>query len=245
MKRLFAAGAIPLCCALLLSGCVAVNIYPFAAVHGKGELVRYELTAGEYTSIILSGALEVVYTQSDTPSLTLDVQENLREYFTADISGDTLTVRAERGIYWPDSKAPVLRVATPRLRSLSLEGAGTVTADGVIAAEELMVSLSGAGTVICEVDAASLTVRMSGAGTVTLSGSARQASLKLDGAGDIDALTLQTAEADVTLDGVGSVYVSCSHKLKITAGGVGSVEYIGSPSVDITKDGLVSVKKRG
>ena len=99
-----------------------------------------------------------------------------------------------------------------------------------------------AGNGRASLDVNNLSVNVAGASDFTLTGNAEKAYFTLAGAGRIEALELQTQTTNVNLAGAGTVRISASEKLTISAGGVGTVEYRGSPTLDISRGGLVSVR---
>jgi hypothetical protein len=67
----------------------------------------------------------------------------------------------------------------------------------------------------------------------------------ISGGGSYKARNLQSARAEVDIDGLGSASVRVSEHLGATISGGGSVEYFGDPSVDQDVSGFGHVKKIG
>jgi hypothetical protein len=154
-----------------------------------------------------------------------------------------LTVRSTRNITINDGRTPVLTIRTPELKSLSLAGAGVLTAHDTITTDSFSLRLEGAASGNADLDVDNLSISMSGAGSFDLSGRADAADINLSGAGAVEALSLHVLDATITLAGIGTVRISCSENLRVIAGGMGSVEYRGSPAVDINRGGFVSVRQ--
>jgi len=247
MKRM-----IPLiiCAALIvssLSGCVAVNFmgrsYNSTTVTGTGDKESYEFTVGDYSAIRVEGYCDVWYYSAPSDIVTLEVQPNLREYFTVEVVNGELIVRTPRGVNINTPKTPVLMISTPVLESLTIEGFSTFTAYDKITGESFTLTLGGRGNGRAELDVDTLSVDMAGMGNFELSGRADSAGLNMSGAGNLNALALQTRDANVTIAGMGTVRISCSDNLTVDAGGMGTVEYRGSPSTNINTGGMVSIKR--
>ncbi len=64
---------------------------------------------------------------------------------------------------------------------------------------------------------------------MTLSGTVDSQVVTLSGTGNYDGEDLQSASAEVDVDGAGGAVVAVSDRLDATVGGVGSIEYIGDP----------------
>ncbi|MDR0292738.1 MAG: DUF2807 domain-containing protein [Oscillospiraceae bacterium] len=237
-----------LCAVILaacLSGCVVTNFPSFggAGVRGEGDLQRYEYPVGGYSAIVIKGHCQINYYASSSDAVTLDIQPNLEEYVSLEVVGGTLVFRYTKNISTSGGKTPVLTVSTPALNSLTVEGACELKAFDTITADSFTFQLSGAASGTADLDVKRLSIGIAGAGSLKLSGTADSADFRLSGAGELEALALQTREANVELGGVGTVRVNCSETLRIDAGGMGTVEYKGSPGLDLSKGGLVTIKK--
>ena len=224
-----------------LSGCVFVSLSDFGTMTAKGAREIYEFKVGEYTGIKVEGYCDVRYYAAQSDTVALAVSPNVLEYYTIEVINDELVVRTSKRINFSSKNSPVLTVSTPVLKRLSIEGAGTFTTQDKITAPSLAFILRGAGTARAELDVDNLYSELSGAGELELSGRADTADLNLSGTGDLDALSLQTREATVSLSGAGKIRVSCSDNLRINADGMGEVVYRGSPKININKGGMVSI----
>jgi len=244
MKKLIVLLLCPLLIALCFCGCVSVNFDPFSqTVSGTGDREKYDIETGAFTGIKMSSACEIHYYAADKAAATLEIQPNLRAYFSLEVKNGVLVVDSTRKINFSANSLPVLAVYAPALTGLTVEGACTFTAHDKITADSFELNIAGAASGSAELEVNRLSVSLGGAGSFTLTGTADTAQLSLAGAGKLDALSLQTREADVKMDGAGSVRIGCSQTLTVDANGIGSVEYRGSPTVDISKDGLVSVTR--
>jgi len=244
MKRLICA---LLCTVLLiacLSGCVSVNINPWmATMTGRGALEPYEIPVPEFTGIWVEFFCEIHYYASESDTVTLEIQPNLRDHVSVRVENGVLHVTSDRARISTGSKTPVLTVYTPTLTRLQIVGAVTFTAHDTIVADSRDFNLAGAGQGTAGLEVGSLNAGLSGAGSFTFSGTADTAELKLAGAGNLDALGLQTRDAQVSLSGAGRVGISCSEFLQVKGDGLGSVEYKGSPKIERDIGGLVSMRQ--
>ncbi len=222
-----------------LTGCVAVNFN--GGVIGKGDLKSYSVKVSGINEIKAELPCDINYHSSPSDNVTLEIQENLRDYVIIEESNGVLTVRATKNI--TNGKTPVLTVSTPNLSRLTLAGAGIFTTYDTIKADSFAINIDGAGKGKIDLDVNNLNISITGAGDFKFSGKADVADLEMSGAGKLDALPLQTRKASINLSGVGTVRLSCSDSLRINADGMGTVEYKGSPSIDLSKDGLVTIQK--
>jgi hypothetical protein len=230
--------------AMFVSGCVSINLGGGTGmgVTGRGDLETFTFNVGEITELRVTLLSNVEFHTTDSNTVTLEIQPNLMEYVTVEESRGVLTVRSTRNINWSRADTPVLTIGSSVLSSVSMTGAGNFTAHDTITVDSFDISFAGAGNGVIDFDVESVSISAAGAGNFTLSGNAENADISLSGAGRVDALELQTRFANVDMAGAGTVRISCSERLVISAAGVGTVEYRGNPSLDVSRGGLVTVR---
>ena len=245
LQSLIFAVIITLFIIIFFSGCVFFSIDSIAGnrVTAKGSQETYQIDVGQFNRIRIEGQCDVRYYSAFSETVTLEIQQNVREYFIVEVQNNVLIIRSTRNISFASVKSPVLTVSTPILNRVSIQGAGSFTALDKITADSLDFLVSGASTVAAELDVKRLSVNVSGAGNLNLSGEARTANFVLSGAGYIRALELQTADSTIVITGAGTVNISCSDNLSINASGAGSVRYRGSPIRNVTTIGVFSVSQ--
>lgn len=89
-----------------------------------------------------------------------------------------------------------------------------------------------------------LTVQMEGVGTLLLRGSAPRTFINVEGVGNVRAFDFVAEDADVRVDGVGSVDVYATETLSARVRGVGTIRYDGGARVNRDVDGLGRVRAR-
>ena len=250
MKKIVSIMLLAVMSAALFSGCVSVNFNGLGVgvgleVRGDGVPQVFEFSVGDISEIHVMSLCNVEYYASPSDVVTLEIQPNLLEYYIVEESGGVLTIKsAVHGVRFVNVKTPVLTVGSSALTHVSFQGAGNFTAHDTIRVDSFDFHLSGAGDADIDIDTDSFSSSLAGAGNLTLSGRADVASFNLSGAGKVEALELQSREADVSLSGAGTVRISASEKLDVAASGVGSVEYRGSPaSLNIQRSGVVTVRQ--
>ena len=230
------------------AGCVSVDFTPAfrggPIATGSGEQELFTFDVGDITEInVIMSNIDLEHYSAPSDAVTLMIQPNLIEYITVEEKDGVLTVWNTGNII-PSGKTPVLTVSSPSLKGISLWGAGRVNVHDTVTADSFTINIAGAGSGSVSLDVRRLSVRLSGAGDFSFAGTADTAEIRLSGAGSIDALPLQTRRADVTLSGAGTIRVSCSEYLRVSASGVGTVEYRGQPTlVDDSTGDLVNVRR--
>lgn len=142
-------------------------------------------------------------------------------------------------------------VTLPTVRSLVVESAGEVRADGLLAGQ-LRLAVSGAGRLqlgqvqassvqarvsssghvtIRELRADTLWAKVTGSGNITAAGSCTYAALNLSSSGHINTNELATQTCQAHLSGAGSCRVKVSHTLNANISSSGSLLVSGNPYI--------------
>ena len=222
---------------LALMGC--------AITKGSGKVVTESRIVSGLDSVVLEGSGELIITQGDTESLSVEAEDNLLPLITTDVSGGTLTIGFRRGEVVQATKPIVYRLNLSTLRGLTLSGSGSVRSDS-LTADSLRVSLSGSGSITLQkVTATDLVVDLSGSGSIVTAGEAKQLDASLSGSGSYKAPDMKSSTAKVSISGSGSVTVWAQESLATDISGSGSVAYYGKPAVTSTGSGSGSVKSLG
>jgi hypothetical protein len=209
---------------LALSGCGIVSLGTAGQLRGSGNVTTEQRQVGAFRAIDVSGVGEVVVTQGDADSLTVETDDNLQGVVLSEVRDNTLHLSMRPGVSLGHATRMTFTVTVRELTQLALSGAATIKAS----------NLSGD----------TLTVAHSGAGIVTTAGTVAEQRVTLSGAGSYDGAALVSDRATVDLSGLGSVVVNARVRLDATISGAGSVAYIGSPELHEQVTGLGSVRQR-
>lgn len=208
---------------LALSGCSIVSLRT-GQIQGSGNITTETRDVGAFTVIDVAGVGEVVITQGDTNSLTVETDDNLHAIVLGDVRDDTLYLGIKANQGFSDATRITFTVTVKELTAISFSGAGTVS--------------------VRDLSGEQLTVNHSGAGRVTVAGTVGEQRVTLSGAGNYDGAALASERAMVELSGFGSVVVNVSERLDATVSGAGSIAYIGSPELHEQVSGLGSIQQR-
>ncbi len=153
-----------------------------------------------------------------------------------DVQGTTLIIRrnrngaAERGSGGPATPL-VVRVAAPTLRTATVIGGGKLAISGIVRGQRIDLQVTGPGKIDAQaVDADELNVTVLGAGEVAVGGRARRARLLTSGSGTITATALTTNDLAVRLDGPGETSATARYTANLTSTGLGRITVAGSPA---------------
>ncbi|MDO8178768.1 MAG: head GIN domain-containing protein [Undibacterium sp.] len=176
-----------------------------------------------FKSINNKGAFNLVIEVGKTQSIVVKGDDKFVSRVVTEVIGDELQVsyRDKNSIKISDNAQ--VTVSIPELSKFKMEGAGATTINNVTGQR-------------FEVD-------YEGVGMLTANGKVQMLKLKVQGVGMVDTKGLIAEVADVSVEGVGSVKVYASDRLKASVQGIGSLNYYGNPrSVSKSVEGIGSVR---
>jgi len=228
--------------ALMLSAC------GFRTLNGSGRIVTESRPVSDVNAITLAGSGELVITQGDTESLTVEADDNLLPYILSSVQAGRLTLGYDRDdwtTFYRSSRPIRFLVTIKDLASLELSGSGSVDVP-FLKAERLDLTLSGSGDIaIGHLVATELNYTHSGSGTATLAGRVTRQEATLSGSGQYQAGDLESDTARFRLSGSGSATVWAHDTLDVGIEGSGSVSYYGHPAVTSKSSGSGSILSLG
>jgi hypothetical protein len=197
-------------------------------LEGSGKKVTQARQVGEFRAVRLEGSFDVSIQVGAPRAVAVTIDENLQPLVETRLVGDTLVVSSQNMSYRGEGR---VRISTPALQGLDLEGSGDVTIEGGRGDQRL--SLAGSGDVDWKGSAAALEVSIAGSGTVTLAGKAEVARLRIDGSGDVKARGLAARDADVEVSGSGDVELTLDGgTFRAAVSGSGQVAWHGRATVE-------------
>ncbi|MBV8034530.1 head GIN domain-containing protein [Roseateles sp.] len=215
---------------------------PMALPAGPGKVYA----PGSFDRLELAGSARVVVVQGDRDQAFIAGDDEAQKGVEVELADRQLVIRPTGGWkIWRNGKLFV-QVEMRELRQLSVSGASDVQAPGPLRADQLKLSISGAGNVrLDQLEARQLVFTISGAGDGQLGGRVDDLALQISGKGKVIAERLQAQRARVNVSGLGNVVLWVTDDLSAHISGIGSVDYFGNPSVQRSVSGMGSVNARG
>lgn len=182
---------------------------------------------GSFDSVDMRGAARLEIVVGQPASLALEGRASSIERVETEVRNNTLFIESKPRDWFMSSnrRRITVKLTVPRLESLQVEGGNDVRLSGFDGGETI-IRASGAAHIQAEGRLTELTVRMAGAGH-----------------GDFSRLVAD--EANVVVEGVGSVIVHPKDTLDATMNGVGAILYTGSPrEVNTRMNGLGTIARK-
>jgi len=222
--------------ALLGLGVQAQPAAPVGRVYAPGAFDRLDV----------EGAARIRLTQGDRDQVFVAGDEAAQRGVEVDVVNSHLRIRAVGGWkFWREDR-PAIEVQVRKLSHVMLSGAGEVQAPGPIRGDQLVIGISGSGSVrFDELAVRQVNFDISGAGDGQLAGRVEQLELNVSGRGKLVADQLRAARARVAISGVANAELWVIDDLQLAISGAGKIDYWGQPVVRRAVSGVGSVTARG
>lgn len=232
--------------ALAVAGC-------FGNDAGGVVALRDHAVAAPFAAVALNGEGELSIAPGDH-ALAISAEADVLPSVRVEVVDGTLVLG--RDVDWFDglrATVPIqFRVTMPRLKAVSVAGAGSAlvrglagddvrltvagggSADAVgLEAARLIVSADGAGTVhAAGVRAETMRSALRGSARVTVSGVAQRAEVDVSGGGLYRGAGLRAEAVTVDVTGAGQAFVWAEQQLAANVAGIGRIHYRGSPAIE-------------
>jgi hypothetical protein len=230
---------------LLLIGLFLLTACGLNYVQGSGNVITEERDVSGFDSVNMSGFGEVLITQSNIESLTIETDDNLMQYIESNVRGNTLYLDFQENTL-PDPSAKItFNLNVINLEALDLSGAGSFIIDS-LETPSLEITFSGAGDIdLDSLMSDQVSTRVSGAGDISLTGEVSAQDILIEGVGRYSASDLKSNKATVRIEGAGSVVIWVIDELDLTVRGAGNVDYYGNPTVTQNVEGGGSINSLG
>jgi hypothetical protein len=193
---------------------------------GSGRVITEPRPIGDFTTIVVSGAIEAVVTVGGNESLEITAEDNIAPLVDAVAVAGRLTIGFRPGTMSVRSTVGVVcRIGARSLRGVELSSASRIQVDGI--------------------DAPAFSVDLSGAASFAATGAVDRLRIDLSGASRVTAPSLRAREVDATLSGASVALVRAVDTLVVRASGSSLLQYLGDPSVHVDTSGGSTVQRAG
>ena len=193
-----------------------------SGIKGDGVIKTTNFPVADFSALVVSGGYKVTWS-SGKPALSISTDQNLLPLIKTTVSGNTLQIESEDNLR--PTKGITITLSSASLADVQLNGAVNLTAS----------QLSGHD----------LKLESNGASAITVAGSVTNLEANLSGASKLNAKSLQTQTATVSLNGASYGDVTVTGTLNASISGAGVLTYSGNPkSVEKNVSGAGSIRSR-
>jgi hypothetical protein len=213
-------------------------------IKGNGNIKTESRTAGIFSSVDVSGSIDVYVTQDSACSVKVEADENLMEYIIIKTEGDVLVIEPRDGYNLSGSKHIKIYVTSPVFKRFEVSGASSITGESMLTSSEVItIQVSGASDTKLELRAPKVSIDVSGASTAIVKGQTKDLFIEGSGASNAKCFELLSENAEVDVAGASNADVFASVKLNAEASGASDVRYKGNAAVNQNTSGAGSIKK--
>ena len=213
-------------------------------IRGNGTVKTENRTAGQFSSVNVSGDIDIYVKQDSSAAIRVETDENLLEYVVVENENGTLNIHQKNGTRLKPTNGIKVYVSGSSFRHFEASGACDIYSENKITGSEaISIHLSGASNIKMELNAPKVNADLSGAGTISLKGETKDFSVDGSGSTDIKCFDLLTENTRVDLSGAGNAEVFASVKLDVHVSGAADVKYKGNATVSQDVRGAGTVKK--
>lgn len=159
-------------------------VFTFAqTIKGDGNIVKKDIAVSGFNKINSLGSFNVFISQSESEKLTVEGDDNLMQYFSAEVSGKELNLSFTKGSISP-TKFDVY-VTVKELNKLSGVGSGDVKSLNTIKSDKFKLEHVGSGNLDFSVSSTDLKVEITGSGDSKVTADATNCSVEHTGSGNM------------------------------------------------------------
>ncbi len=196
----------------------------------------------DFTRLNLEGSVDVNLRQGNENEIVIEANPETRERIEVHQDGTQVKIRFNGGWkFWGSTSGTLkINITFKNLEDVALAGSGNLRGKGKIKLPKLSLRMAGAGDFDFEdLLADDLRVSLSGAGDAKMIGEAKSLTLSIAGAGDYVGDKMKVQKARVSIAGAGDAKVWATEELSVSIAGAGSVTHWGRPK--ITKQSIAGV----
>jgi hypothetical protein len=190
----------------LIGGCSRPGI------KGDGAITTTNRSISDFSAVEVAGAYQIKWS-SGKPALTISTDQNLLPHITTTVSGNTLQIDSKENLR--PTKGITISVSSPSLTDVRLNGAVMLMATNLSGHE--------------------LKLESNGASSIRVDGSVTNFEANFSGASRLDAASLRTQTASISLNGASRADVTVTETLNASISGAGLLTYAGNPK-SVQKD---------
>ena len=207
----------------ILAGCHTVE--------GSGHVVTEERNVEDFDRVSLTGRGTLHYTQADDQELLIEAEDNIIGKLVSRVEDHKLILRERENVILDPTKPIRYHLRAPSLSRVALEGSARFLSEGF---EVPFLSLEFDGSSRGEISgltADEIDVEVDGSSRLSMAGVVTKQVVDVDGSGRYRALDLESARADLEVNGSAVAEVNATDELIVDIDGSGHVDYRGNPAI--------------
>lgn len=213
-------------------------------ITGSGNIITQTRNVGNFKKISASHGFEVEFRYGSSPSVELEVDDNIMKYVDAEVDGDVLKIGISDHVNLHDAHLKAY-VTGPDLFGVKMSSGSDFTSRDVIKRNgTLSFDASSAGSITTEIDAPEVSAEASSGASLQLSGRTKTYEATASSGSSIKSSDLMSENTNVSVSSGASAHVHASVQLDAKASSGGDIYYSGNANVRKTESSGGSVEKK-
>lgn len=205
--------------ALLFASCNhSINLN---AIKGSGNVTtESRIVDGDFKSIEVNNAIDLVIEQSDKTEIVVEADDNLQKHITTKVENGTLVISFDKNSFSnAGSKKVTVKMAV--IDELEATSSATISSKNIVKGENIRLNTSSGASIDLSIESDTITCDTSSGSTITINGKALQMTTTASSGSEINAdkLLANDISADVSSGASISVHPIVSLKAEASSGG--------------------------
>ena len=193
---------------ILIAAVTVVAGCSHSGIKGDGVIKTEDRLISDFSKVVVAGGYKIKWS-SGKPALNISTDQNLLPLIKTAVNGNTLQIGSKEDL--APTKSITINLFSTSLAEMQLSGGNSFKAS--------------------QVSGRDLKIESSGAWDISVDGSITKLEASLAGASKLNAKSLQTQTATLSLLGASYARVAVTGTLKVSVIGACSVTYSGNPEV--------------
>jgi hypothetical protein len=212
-------------------------------VKGSGNVLSKEIKVDPFTQLKMNGVFNVLISQGEKESLTIEADDNLIDLIEVKNNGNVLTIKQKKESDIKPTKFNVY-ITVKDLEKIETNSVGDIKTTTPLNLKNFDLSSSCVGDITLEINCERFYASISSVGDLSLKGKANETSIRNSSVGNVKAIDFISENLSLENSGVGNVEVYANKEISLISSGVGNVKYKGDAIVKhIENKGVGKVKK--
>lgn len=209
--------------ALLFGSCnYSVNL---KSLTGSGHVTTEKrMVEGDFKSVQVSNAIDLVIEQSDKTEITVEADDNLQKDITTKVENGVLIIRCKYNSFF-NVKSKKVTVKMPIIESLKASSASKITTSTILKGENITLNASSAADMDLNIEFDTIICDASSGSAINISGKALKLETSSSSGSDINAKDLLANEVIADASSGSSIKVHPIVSLHAEASSGGDINY--------------------
>jgi hypothetical protein len=209
--------------ALLFGSCN--HVVNLKSISGSGNVTTETRTVqGDFKSIEVSNAIDLVIEQADKTEITVEADDNLQDEITTTVESGVLIIASKNNSF-SNATSKKVTVRMPIINQLEASGAATIRSANVLKGESISLNSSSAASIDITIESDNIFCKSSSGSTININGKALKLETKASSGSDIAAKNLLVNSVIANASSGSSIYVHPIVSLEAKASSGASIDY--------------------